>query len=331
MQAVRVIENPEVYLLSVPNPKFMGRSTNIYIARKGDECLLVDAGFAGKVALEVVEQALSSLGLGSAPLTLFLTHLHLDHAGLVRELSSRHRVKIVMGRTEYAAMLRIQSFMPSMAQEWEPLLMNGLPLRDVESLSGFGSYSVVIPETLPVTTVEDGDELCVAGCRMRVVDLAGHVPGHMGLLETKTNTLFSGDHLLFDLSPTLQSSYTPFNELDRYLANLKKVCEMQPSRLLHSHGKLRDDYARRAKWLIDHQTKRKLEALQVIKDNPGLSGVEVARLMSWNISEDKWDRINLLLKACMVETAIVGINQLVYDGLVSREEHPGSPYLYKAK
>lgn len=331
MRAACVLESPEVYSLAVPNPKFMGRNTNIYIARKGDECLMVDAGFAGEAALAAVEEALAALGLATAPLTVFLTHLHLDHAGLVRELSQHHKLKVIVGRTEYAAMLRVKSFMPSMEQEWEPLLVNGLPKKDVDALCGFGSYSVLIPERVPVTTVEDGDEFEIAGCAMRVVDLAGHVPGHLGLLELRTNTLFSGDHLLFDLSPTLQSSYTPFNELDRYLGNLKKVCQMEPARLLHSHGKLRADYQQRAKWLIDHRTKRKLEALQAIKDNPGISGAEVARLMGGGMSEDKWDRVNLLLKACMVETAVVAVNQLVYDGLVSREEDAGNLFSYRAK
>ncbi|MGN0078509.1 MAG: MBL fold metallo-hydrolase [Coriobacteriales bacterium] len=327
MQAVRILDYPEVYLLKVPNPRFLNRSTNIYIAKKGRECLLVDAGFAGVAPLALVESALASLGFAGAPLTVFLTHLHLDHAGLVPQLSLNHRLKIVVGRAEYMGMMRIRESTPAMCSEWAPLLQNGMPRDEVDALAGLGSHSLVLPETLPVQTVVEGDELCIAGCELKAVDLSGHVPGHMGLLEQRSGALFSGDHLLFDASPALQSSYAPLNELDLYLANLRKVCELAPSKLLHSHGAIRDDYAQRAEWLIDHQAERKLEALELIRREPGLTGVEVASHMRWNCDGKSWERVSLPLRVCIAETAIMGINQLLYDGLVSRE-CPGGDGVY---
>lgn len=319
MQLVRVIDSPEVYLLEVPNPKVLNRNTNIYIAKKGCECLLVDTGFAGAAPLALVESALTSLGLAGAPLTVFLTHLHLDHAGLVAQLSKTHRLRVILGRTEYVGMLRIKGSAPSMLAEWEPLRLNGMLQEEVEALAGIGSHSLVLPDGLPVRTVAEGDELQIAGCELRTVDLGGHVPGHMGLYEQRSGALFSGDHLLFDVSPALQSSYAPLNGLDHYLSNLRKVCELAPSKLLHAHGKIREDYAQRARWLIDHQTERKLEALEVIRREPGLPGVEVTRRMRWNCDGKSWDRVSLSLRACIIETAIMGINQLLYDGLIARE------------
>lgn len=64
-----------------------GSKGNAYVVRKGETCILIDAGLSGRE----VERRLQAVGLlPSAIAALFLTHEHADHMGAAAVLSRRH-------------------------------------------------------------------------------------------------------------------------------------------------------------------------------------------------------------------------------------------------
>lgn len=318
MNLVRVVEDPEIYLLRVPFPHKPHKKTNIYIAVKGGECLLIDVGCGGDAPFAFVEAALESLGFANAPLNVFLTHLHPDHAGLLPYLAQAHRASVIMGEESYRSLMLARKAGCFEGKGWEYLRQNSLPPSDIAAIKEADLAPTVLFDTASVQAIADRDMLERAGCMLQAVSLRGHAPGHMGLHEKSSNVLFSGDHLLFDVSPALQSSFIPQNGLDLYIEDLHKICSMAPTLLLHAHGELLNDYVERAQWLICHQTERKLEVLKVIRKNPNLTGMEVAQRLRWNTPTQNLRSLPLYLRVCVLETAMVCINQLVHDKLVSR-------------
>ena len=69
--------------------------------------------------------------------------------------------------------------------------------------------------------LKDGDQLELAGFSIRVFHTPGHTPGHMVLYLPEQQLLFSGDHVLFDISPNITSWPEVEDSLGDYLESLK--------------------------------------------------------------------------------------------------------------
>ena len=87
MQWKQINAAPDVFLVEVPFPNLSTSSTNCYVVRDGDEALVVDTGAPSDEAACALETALREIGVDKANARFFLTHLHLDHAGLVNRVA----------------------------------------------------------------------------------------------------------------------------------------------------------------------------------------------------------------------------------------------------
>ena len=318
-----VSDFPLVYLLRVAYPNVAGKSTNVYIIPGEDGALLVDAGFFGQASLACVESALAQLGLAGAPLEVFVTHLHLDHAGLIPQLASWHELRVYVGRREHAEMVALADPERGPQREWGHLAANGVDPAVIAQARSMGSHSLCLPEGLNVVVVDSGQVLTWDKRRYEVLGLSGHVPGHMGLWQSDSRLLFSGDHLLFSVTPTLQPDPDAPDALSRYFKNLDAVCSLRPRALLHSHGAIKDGYEDRARWIIDHQRRRMERAFELVRSEPGSCGEDIIKQLGWNLGGLSWDEVNVPLRICVLETGVVVLDQLVADGRVMREIQDG--------
>jgi glyoxylase-like metal-dependent hydrolase (beta-lactamase superfamily II) len=67
-----------------------------------------------------------------------------------------------------------------------------------------------------ITVLREGDRLKVGEYNLEVVDLPGHTPGQIGLWEADKGYLFSGDHILSDISPNISAWDLEVDYLDVY-------------------------------------------------------------------------------------------------------------------
>ena len=65
------------------------RTSPRYIVKDGDETLVIDTGAPSDEGFAILDAALTELDVDRTRMRFFLTHLHLDHAGLV-DLSLIH-------------------------------------------------------------------------------------------------------------------------------------------------------------------------------------------------------------------------------------------------
>ena len=79
----QVFHAPDVYLVQVPFENISTSATNCYVIMDGGEALVVDTGAPSDEGAKVLSDALDELGVDRGRAKWFLTHFHLDHAGLI--------------------------------------------------------------------------------------------------------------------------------------------------------------------------------------------------------------------------------------------------------
>lgn len=322
-------EDPDVYLIRVPYPNITTNSTNCYLIRDGEDSMLVDTGAPSKRALAVLMEAIDLIGAPRNRMSFFLTHLHLDHAGLVDCAVPPDR-PLFVSRLDYELMVA------SMGADYRDDMRRQVAAEGVESdeLQSFVRYGLgcesFLPEGFDISLVDPGDVIRVGSIDLDVIGTAGHTPGHLSLFEPSNGILFGGDHVLFVVSPVLGVRPGICDTMKTYIANLRKLEPMGVTRLFHSHGPLRDDWAERAEWLARHQERRLADAARIIAEKPGMTGEEVIRSMKWSARMDEWEKIPLPKRWCIMECGIVALDCLAGDGMVRRDLDSAGVYRYYA-
>jgi glyoxylase-like metal-dependent hydrolase (beta-lactamase superfamily II) len=226
----------------------MGGYTGItagYLIR-GDRPALVETGAATSAA-EVVE-VLSELGVGAQELaTIVVTHIHLDHAGGVGDLAAAFpQAEIVVHEAGARHLADPSRLMASAARVFGDVL---------DSL--FGQLRPTPAERIRI--LEDGSEIDLGGGRhLSSFDSPGHARHHVGLLDSLSGDLYTGDAAgvwtpeTQDLRP---ATPPPEFDLDTALRSLDRMRERQAQRLLFSHfGPVID---------VDRTLERSVEELQL--------------------------------------------------------------------
>ena len=214
----------EVWLVDTQMGGFDGITAGYLI--RGEKPCLVETG-AARSAGEVVA-ALARLGVGPDDLaTIVVTHIHLDHAGGVGDLAATFpRAEVVVHEAGARHLADPSKLMASAARVFGNVLeeMFGV-LRPTDA----GRIRVLTDGA----TVDLG-----GGRRLDSFDSPGHARHHVGLLDSLTGDLYTGDAAgvwtpeTGDLRP---ATPPPEFDLDAALASLERMRERSPTRLLFSH------------------------------------------------------------------------------------------------
>ena len=174
---MKIIEN--VYV--VP-----GVTANLYIIVDNDGLTLVDAGLprSEKKVLDYI----AGLGKSARDVKrIILTHSDLDHVGSLAALQK------ATGARTYASQIEADA------------IAAGKPSREIKR-SGFSFRGILFALVRPFfkatpfkvdEIVADGQSLPILG-GLRVVDTAGHTPGHISLFAPAAGILFCGDSMVTD-------------------------------------------------------------------------------------------------------------------------------------
>ena len=317
MRSVQVHSNPDVFEVKVPFKNVSTNATNCYIVRDGDDVLVVDTGAPTEEGAAILLAALDELGVDRTHARYFLTHLHLDHAGLVDAIVPDGAVlNLSPIDFEIDRASRIATYFDEARRGFE---QQGLSPSDA---SGFARYAIepqlFDPERLDVCFVCENDDINVGRFLFRVVETPGHTPGHLELFEPQSGILFGGDHILFVISPGIARFPDGKDGLQAYLDSLEKVRSLAPRRLFLSHGDEQDGILDRIAWLDRHHKKRLDETIAIVRGESGLSGEDVIRRIRWNVPADTWEGIAYLQRSCIINQGIVILDHLVDNGDLSR-------------
>jgi len=214
----------EVWLIDTRMGGYDGITAGYLI--RGERPCLVETG-AARSADEVVE-GLATLGVGPEDLaTIVVTHIHLDHAGGVGTLAAAFPNAQVVVHEAGARHLADPSRLMRSAR-----MVFGDVLDEL-----FGALLPTDAARIRVLAAEDAIDLG-GGRSLASFDSPGHARHHVGLLDSLTGDLYTGDAAgvwtpeTGDLRP---ATPPPDFDLDTALASLRRMRERQPTRLLFSH------------------------------------------------------------------------------------------------
>lgn len=319
-QVVQINTSPAVYWVPVPFKDAIADGVNCYVVIDGNDQLIVDVGPNTEDARQVWLRVIDELHLDHP--TVFLTHLHADHAGLL-ETDIFGNPHVILSQENY------HDYLVKMSDAYlldlrNKRLREGIPAEEVAALETLGvSYYTDLPNTTSLRFVHEGDFIQVGAYSFHVVDTSGHTPGHISLYEPLAGLMFGGDHVLYVISPVLGTQMGATDVLSVYLQNLDKVAALEVSLLCHSHGPLLDGGRARTQWIKAHHLKRVEMGYEVVAHHPDLTGNELIHGMRWNLRGLTWEQAPVGLKSCVVESAMVTIDYLVDTGRIHREERDG--------
>jgi glyoxylase-like metal-dependent hydrolase (beta-lactamase superfamily II) len=237
MMAIRVSD--QIYKIEIPIP-YPVKTTNVFFV---DELprTLVDTGIKTEASFEALKKGLEDIGFGlNAIERILITHGHIDHYGQAKRLSSLAGAPIYIHSKEYG---RTRSILHSLGFLKSVLLRNGAPNALVDEAIYFIESAQNLADPLEEAFfLDDGDSISFRSMTWRTLHCPGHSPGLICFYWPEKKILFTGDHLLKEITPNpilnvSENIFPPrYPSLREYLTSLEKIERMDLSLLLPGHG-----------------------------------------------------------------------------------------------
>ena len=196
-----------------------------YLIRSDRPCL-VETGTAPSAP--VVRDALARLGIGAGDLaTVVVTHIHLDHAGGAGDIAAMYPGAQIAVHQRGARHLADPS-----------RLMASAKTVYGDALDRFFGVLAPVPADRIVALEDTGTIDLGGGRRLDSYYSPGHAKHHVGLVDSGTGDLYTGDAAgvyIPETGDVRPATPPPDFDLEVALATLRKFAALQPSRLLFSH------------------------------------------------------------------------------------------------
>jgi glyoxylase-like metal-dependent hydrolase (beta-lactamase superfamily II) len=307
----------DVFLIKIPLPGNPLKNTNSYFIKGTQRNLLIDTAFNRSECLDALTQSLDALSVDFSKTEIFMTHLHSDHTGLAGSIGTADTVRYI-GAKDKVIMDKLYD-----ETYWklvdERYCMLGFTMDQLIENRRSNPASVYNPKPMVLTTVEDGDIIDLGDKVLRCVETPGHTPGHMCLYMPDQQVLFSGDHIIFDITPNIAMWSLDDHSLEDYMASLEKVKALPILQTFSGHRNPLGDCHARIDDLMAHHAERLAEVIVILKEMPKATVYEVASKMTWSIRARNWDDFPMAQKWFAVSEAGSHLEYLRGRGIASRE------------
>ena len=312
---------PGLYKVEIPLPGNPLKNINSYFIRGPKRNLIIDTGMNRPECRKVMDQAVLELKFEPQDTDLFITHMHADHSGLVAHMTTP-TTRVFCSEPDIEVIQRISKSVTGEAHVMKYAHRNGFSDAEAQEISvrhpGF-RYSA--QGDMRFDPVADGDIIEVGDYRLRCVATPGHTLGHLCLYEEEKKFLFSGDHILGDITPNISHWTDEGDSLGNYLASLDVVEKLPIDTVYPGHRRLIADWRVRLNELRQHHAARAAEALAVLHHGPQ-TAYQVAGEMSWDMT-CAWNEFPAAQKWFAVGEARAHLRWLVVQGKVKTREQDG--------
>ncbi|THE66834.1 MBL fold metallo-hydrolase [Salinadaptatus halalkaliphilus] len=269
----------------IPTPFSVG-SVNCY-QLTGNGVTVVDPGPATDEAYEVVADSLATDGYEIAEIDrILITHPHMDHFGQASRLVEASGADVV---AHEHAVDRLADPIAHFKREqayFRPFLRSmGMPTDAVDTVlelpEPYTEYQAPVTVTDPVA---DGDTVD-AGVTLECVSTPGHVPGSVSFLAAAEDAMFTGDHVLPDITPNPLLTVAPdatderTRSLPAYIEALETVLELEATVGYGGHGEPMSDLHGRVRETIDHHEERKEHVAELVADAEPVTAYAIMKEM----------------------------------------------------
>ena len=166
--------------------------------------------------------------------------------------------------------------------------------------------------------IEAGWKYTVGDYTLEMISVPGHTPGNAMFWAKKQGIMFTGDHILFDISPNITSWLESEDSLGDYLDSLR-LARKYPVRLALPGHRKTGDYAARIEALLAHHERRLAETEALLAEHPGMTAYETAGKMRWKIRAASWEEFPPSQKWFAVGECMAHLDYLRLRGRIRRE------------
>lgn len=303
-----------LYRIEIPLPKNPLKALNSYVIRNTVRNLIVDTGWDQKECMDAMQAGLRALGVDLRKTDFFITHIHADHLGLLSRLATETST-IYFNQPEAE---RIKS-----VNRWNDFVdfarMNGFPEDELQAaLHSHPGYKYGLKGDLPFRIVKEDDRISIGDYLFKCVETPGHTKGHLCLYEPNKKIFAAGDHILGDITPTIQLWSDDWDPLKEYLESLEKVYKLDIELVLPGHRGIIRDCKERIRELKNHHEKRLEEIVSILRKGRQ-NAFEVASQMSWDVIYEAWDTFPVSQKWFATGEAIAHLKYLEEKKRIKRK------------
>ena len=313
-----------IYRIEVPLEGSALGTLNAYFFRGSEEDYLMDTGFNTQPCEDSLRASLRSLAYRPDRLNIINTHLHMDHTGLNHWFIGE-KGHIYIGNIDFESMLRHYRDHGFKRGERDRLEGADDELYDAMITRGPESDNprkLIFDEEKHIG-LEDGEIVDTGVCRLQMVLVPGHTPGNTMFYDPDRKIMYTGDHVLFDITPNITFWPGVEDALDNYLDSLDYAEGFDVELAMPGH-RGPGNYYERIKRIKAHHQRRLAEIVGILGDEPGLNAYEIARRMRWKIHLDENGEIPPIQMWFAAGECMSHLDKLVLDGVIVRRE--GEPY-----
>ena len=314
---------PGIFKIELPLPRNPLRSINSYVIVGEKRNLVIDTGMNRPECMEVLDRELSSIDIDLSVTDVVVTHMHADHLGLAPHIS-HGKTKVFLGARDIEVI--------EGSRYWKDMLSyavrNGFPNQDPEeAIRKHPGYKYGPLGPMDLHPLHGNEEFHVGDYDLRTIHTPGHTHGHMCLYDEKKKVLFSGDHILGDITPNISLWEENGDPLLDYLNSLEMVKDLDVNITLPGHRSIIKDHRKRIDELIAHHHERAMEVQEIISDE-SMNAFEIASHMTWDLTIKEFDEFPIMQKWFATGEALAHIRYLENDGRIGSRIQ-GHAILYK--
>lgn len=225
-----------IHRIELPLP-FELEKINLYVIALDRGYLLIDCGMDTPRSLAALEAGLREIGIGWRDLRIvLLTHMHPDHIGLSHRLRELSGAEFLMHEAEAEHLDSLEDEGRRLPYLHAAYTRGGVPADFLSRMDeAFAFLRQSLHTVAPDHLLKGGERIPSAIGPLTVLSTPGHSPGHVCLYAEDSKSLFSGDHILNEITPNI-AWHPGHDALGDYLASLERIGELDIDRIFPAHG-----------------------------------------------------------------------------------------------
>lgn len=303
-----------IYKIQTNIPIKALKTVNSYIVEDQEKSVLIDVGI-GFNLIDLKSGFLKNVD------KVIITHFHIDHIGGLSKLLSLFNVDVYMHRQDLNDLFRLREAPEIYLDVIKDLHReNGVPdnLIDkmIEHHPGFWKL-IGIREIEDINGLNDGEKISLDSLDLNIIWTPGHTPGHICIYIKNNWYLFTGDHILPDITPNIALIRWDSNPLRDYINSLDKVVKFKVELACPGHRNLISNLNKRILELKDHHEFRLKEILSHLFKYK-LNAYQLAGKLTWDVKYDSWNEFPITQKYFAVAETLSHLKYLYEEGFVDR-------------
>ncbi len=287
------------------------------------ELVLIDTGVGRDDAWQALGAGLAQFGCGVEDITLILlTHAHTDHFGQAPRIRRASGCEIWGHEAIHAS---VSDYLPPPPRiEMEKQFFRRLGFTDAmyDKIFEYRDYVGDIFEPCELDrNLADGDVIKINGFDLHTIHTPGHCAEEVVFWQPETRQMFSGDHLLPDITPVclLDIPDQPRGErvhaLTQYYQSADRLLPYEVHCVYPSHGDVFSDHRELIAGYKLATERRLLKICRILQEHGPLTPLEVGQRLFPKVWQDQ------LYAVC---SEVMGhLDMLIEEGFVNAEEDLG--------